>query len=80
VDPAAHPLLQSRPHPKNCLVLVITSDKGLCGGFNNNLIKFIHRWLHQPAQGQKADRRELLRPPRLAVLPQPRRWPSTTRA
>lgn len=38
VDPAAHPLLVSREAEKVMLV-VITSDKGLCGSFNTNIIK-----------------------------------------
>jgi len=41
VDPARHPLLAVRePGPdSNTLVIVVTADKGLCGGFNTNLIK-----------------------------------------
>jgi len=38
VDPETHPLLQEREIEKTML-LVFTSDKGLCGGFNSNLIK-----------------------------------------
>lgn len=48
VSPTSHPLLQPRPHPKNCLIILVTSDKGMCGGFNNNLIKFVSRWVHHP--------------------------------
>jgi F-type H+-transporting ATPase subunit gamma len=48
VDPTVHPLLQARPHPKKCLIVVFTSDKGMCGGFNSNLIKFVSRWIHRP--------------------------------
>ncbi len=44
VDPSAHPLLQHRESVRRILVLLFTSDKGLCGGFNNNLIKFMDRW------------------------------------
>jgi len=33
-----HPLLARRPE-KNILLLVITSDRGLCGAFNTNLNK-----------------------------------------
>jgi len=33
-----HPLLQVRPR-KNVEVLVLTSDRGLCGAFNSNLIR-----------------------------------------
>src|SRR3972149_11431975 len=38
VDTTAHPLL-SRRDEKNVLIVVITSDKGLCGGFNGNIIR-----------------------------------------
>ncbi len=48
VDPASSPLFQKRPNPRRILVLLITSDKGLCGGFNNNLIKFAARWMAAP--------------------------------
>jgi F-type H+-transporting ATPase subunit gamma len=30
---------------KNVLIVLITSDKGLCGGFNSNLIKTVRRLL-----------------------------------
>jgi len=40
-----HPLLQLRPTPAPALVLVLTSDRGLCGGFNNNLIRQVVQWL-----------------------------------
>jgi F-type H+-transporting ATPase subunit gamma len=35
---AAHPLLQVRAPSRNVVVLLLTSDRGLCGGFNANLI------------------------------------------
>ena len=53
VDHRAHPLLQPRPHPKSSLVILYMSDKGLCGGFNNNLIKHMSRWLNLPDQQVK---------------------------
>ncbi|MGO1051807.1 F0F1 ATP synthase subunit gamma [Crossiella sp. CA198] len=34
-----HPLLVERPAPKRAAVLVVTSDKGMCGGFNSSVIK-----------------------------------------
>jgi len=37
-DAEAHPLLQRRPVKKVALV-VMTSDRGLCGGFNSNLCR-----------------------------------------
>lgn len=45
VEAASHPLLTPKTDVKNVLVLVISSDKGLCGGFNNNLNKFVYNWI-----------------------------------
>jgi F-type H+-transporting ATPase subunit gamma len=41
VDPSTHPLLAT-PEPRadaKTLLIVITADKGLCGGFNTNVVK-----------------------------------------
>jgi F-type H+-transporting ATPase subunit gamma len=34
-----HPLLTERQNPKRAAVLVVTSDKGMCGGYNSNVLK-----------------------------------------
>jgi F-type H+-transporting ATPase subunit gamma len=34
-----HPLLVEREHPKRAAVLVVTSDRGQCGGYNANVLK-----------------------------------------
>ena len=34
-----HPLLTERPNPKRAAVLVITSDKGMCGGYTANVLR-----------------------------------------
>jgi F-type H+-transporting ATPase subunit gamma len=34
-----HPLLVERPEPKRAAVLVVTSDRGQCGGYNVNVLK-----------------------------------------
>lgn len=34
-----HPLLSERPNPRRIGILLVTSDRGLCGGFNANGIK-----------------------------------------
>jgi F-type H+-transporting ATPase subunit gamma len=39
VDPTSHPLLQDDPTAARTLLVVITADRGLCGGFNTNVIK-----------------------------------------
>ena len=37
-DPQRHPLLQRRDGP-NTLVVVVTTDRGLCGAFNSNILR-----------------------------------------
>ena len=44
VDTSSHPLLAVRD-PKRIRVICMTSDRGLCGGFNSNLIKATERFL-----------------------------------
>ena len=48
----AHPLLTSRGARKIAL-LVVTSDRGLCGGFNSNLLRAANRFLRE--SGGKAE-------------------------
>lgn len=40
MDEVVHPLMQSRPVTRTAY-LVVTSDKGLCGAYNNNLLKLV---------------------------------------
>jgi F-type H+-transporting ATPase subunit gamma len=42
----SHPLLEKRETVKNATLLVLTANRGLCGGFNGNLQRTgYHRWL-----------------------------------
>jgi F-type H+-transporting ATPase subunit gamma len=50
---AKHALLAQRPE-KNILVIVVTGDKGLAGGFNSNLVKAAGRFLETKA-GKNVD-------------------------
>jgi len=43
-DVSAHPLLQARV-PNRLELLVLTSDRGLCGSFNSTIIRTAERWL-----------------------------------
>jgi F-type H+-transporting ATPase subunit gamma len=43
-DLAAHPLLMARV-PKRIELLILTSDRGLCGSFNSNIIRGAERFL-----------------------------------
>src|SRR5512138_1360306 len=36
-----HPLLTTRANPKSALVIVVTSDRGLAGAYNTNVIRFL---------------------------------------
>ena len=40
-----HPLLLVREGAKRALMLAVCSDRGLCGGFNNNLCRQVARWI-----------------------------------
>jgi F-type H+-transporting ATPase subunit gamma len=44
VDAETHPMLALR-EPKRLRIICMTSDRGLCGGFNNNLIKATERFM-----------------------------------
>jgi len=46
VDASSHPLLAVRP-PKKLRVICMTSDRGLCGGFNTNIIKATERFIKE---------------------------------
>ena len=51
-DKPAHPLLVKRAE-KRVLLLVLTSDRGLCGAFNTNINKRAEReWRQRTAEGQ----------------------------
>jgi len=42
----AHPLLVTRPVKRELLV-VMSADRGLCGGFNSNIARGALNWIHQ---------------------------------
>jgi F-type H+-transporting ATPase subunit gamma len=41
----SHPLMESKGEIKKVLLVVMTSDRGLCGGFNGNINKFAETYL-----------------------------------
>jgi len=47
VDPESHPLLATRELREKSLVIVVSSNRGLCGGFNSNLFRRIDRFLKE---------------------------------
>ncbi len=48
-ESVGHPLLQTRP-AKACELVVLTSDRGLAGGFNSNVIRRASRFLFENAK------------------------------
>lgn len=42
-----HPLLAQKESPKSILLLVIASDRGLCGSFNSGIAKFTERVIRE---------------------------------
>ena len=48
-----HPLIHEKPEHKRCLVIVVGSDRGLCGGFNNNLFKEVELFIVNNFENRK---------------------------
>jgi F-type H+-transporting ATPase subunit gamma len=46
-DEVVHPLLTARPNPKRVELVLLTSDRGLAGGFNANVIRRASRFLYE---------------------------------
>lgn len=42
----SHPLLMRKEKMQKVLLVVLTSDRGLCGGFNNNICRFAEDFYH----------------------------------
>lgn len=40
----SHPLMEPKHNPKKVLLVVLTSDRGLCGAFNSNINKFAENY------------------------------------
>lgn len=45
VDPTLHPLLQQREVQDNALLIIISSNRGLCGGYNSNIFRSVERFV-----------------------------------
>lgn len=50
-DLAENPLFVNRP-VKNCLLVVYTSDRGLCGAMNAQLIRKVTKWIHEQQEAE----------------------------
>ena len=52
-DVSLHPWLRSRAVPVRILVVIFTSERGLCGGFNNNLLRGVLAWINEKKNSMK---------------------------
>jgi F-type H+-transporting ATPase subunit gamma len=43
----AHPLLQPRPEPKRAVLLVLAANRGLCAGYNGNVVRLANARLRE---------------------------------
>lgn len=51
-----HPLLETRENVGRNLLLVVTANRGLCGGYNSNILSMVEKWLRQEsAEGRETD-------------------------
>ncbi len=61
IDPTAHPLFEVRERVDTVLLVLVTADRGLAGGFNSNLIKIAEETIHSQFQEyQDSGRLQLL--------------------
>ncbi|OQA04123.1 MAG: ATP synthase gamma chain [bacterium ADurb.Bin400] len=57
-SPDKHPLLQQRPNGKTA-VIVITSDRGLCGSYNTNILNKALNLIRSESNAAGADKQQL---------------------
>jgi|APSaa5957512576_1039674.scaffolds.fasta_scaffold58585_2 F-type H+-transporting ATPase subunit gamma len=50
---AMHPLMRQVDNPKNAMVIVVSTNKGLCGGLNVNLFRRISDWSREESKHVK---------------------------
>ncbi len=49
----SHPLLEARPEPKCNDLLVLTSNRGLCGGYNAGVLRLVIARVREARQTQE---------------------------
>jgi len=47
IDQSLHPLFDQRDEPKRLVLVVISTDRGLCGGLNTNLFRSVEVFLRE---------------------------------
>jgi F-type H+-transporting ATPase subunit gamma len=54
-DPGTHPLLSTKPGADRVLVILVTSDRGLCGGFNAQMLRKVNAFAKGVSEGTEVD-------------------------
>ena len=55
VDPKHHPLLFGQREKQKVLLIVMTSDRGMCGAFNSEILKNVDRFIPEICPGAEVD-------------------------
>ena len=55
----SHPLLEPRPEPRTTTLLVLTSNRGLCGGYNAGVLRLVTARLRETRQSPEGLRLEV---------------------
>jgi F-type H+-transporting ATPase subunit gamma len=50
----SHPLLEDRPEPKASILLVLTSNRGLCGGYNGGVLRLVMARLRRARETEES--------------------------
>lgn len=54
-----HPLIQKRKQINNIAIVVISSDRGLCGSFNTSLFRFVNRYINEEIHNEFPDLKKI---------------------
>lgn len=60
LDPTRHPLFVQRESVENVLLVIVTADRGLAGGFNANIIKLAEQTIRESYQAHFDEKRLFL--------------------
>ncbi|MDA0378567.1 MAG: ATP synthase F1 subunit gamma [Bacteroidetes bacterium] len=60
LDPSFHPLFVEREEVQNVLLVIVTADRGLAGGFNANVIKQAEQEIEERFSAHRAEKRLFL--------------------
>jgi F-type H+-transporting ATPase subunit gamma len=60
LDPSFHPLFEEREEVRNVLLVIVTADRGLAGGFNANVIKAAEQAIEEQFAAHRDEKRLFL--------------------